>query len=122
MNNPPLRDDLSVAANKTAWPPAWAQWFTQVFKCLKGWNESFTNTATINFGSISAQSQATSNVTVTGVKSGDAVIIQAETATNGIDYDGTVTADDTVTVRAKNYGTVAVDPASMSFRIIVLRN
>lgn len=117
MNNPPLRDPAGEN-----WPQSWAQWFTQVFRCLKGWNESFTETATINFGSIAAGSQATSNVTITGARAGDAVIVQAATATNGIDYDGTVTANDTVTVRAKNYSTGAVDPASMSYRIIVLRN
>lgn len=86
-----------------------------------GWKSSYYATLTHDFGSISAQSQATQTVTVTGVRSGDAVLVRPTTAVNGIILDGTVTASDTVTVRAVNYSSGAIDPASQTYLVIVFQ-
>jgi hypothetical protein len=82
-----------------------------------------TNTATLDFGSVSAQSQATLTMTVTGAVAGDAVALGVPTAsvTNGIDYTAWVSAADTVTVRAANYSAGAADPASGTFRATIIR-
>lgn len=114
INSPPLRD-TDVAK------PVWQSWFTQVFTALLGWKKSYTVTLTHDFGNINAQTQSTTTVTVDGARSGDAVLVRPTTAVNGIILDGTVTADDTVTIRAVNYSSGAIDPASQVYRVIVLQ-
>ena len=118
IGQPPISNSLPVGQEKAVWTKPWGNWFTQIFLSLFGWTRSYTATLTNDFGSIAAQSQATQTVTVTGVRSGDAVIVRPTTAINGIIVDGTVTADNTVTVRAVNYSSGAVDPASQVYRII----
>lgn len=86
-----------------------------------GWKKTYTASLTHDFGSINAQTQATQTVTVTGARSGDAVIVRPTTAVNGIILDGTVTAADTVTVRAVNYSSGSIDPASQEYRVIVIQ-
>jgi hypothetical protein len=49
------------------------------------------------------------------------VLVRPTTAVNGIILDGTVTADDTVTLRAVNYSAGAIDPASQTYRVIVFQ-
>jgi hypothetical protein len=82
-----------------------------------------TNTATLDFPSVSAQSQASLTMTVTGAVTGDAVALGVPTAavTNGIDYTAWVSAADTVTVRAANYSAGPLDPASGTFRATIIR-
>lgn len=113
INNPPLRAQTGA--------PAWDSWFTQAFTALLGWKKTYTVTKTHDFGSIAAQSQATTTVTVTGARSGDAVVVRPTTAVNGIIVDGSVTASDTVTIRAVNYSSGAVDPDSQVYRVIVFQ-
>lgn len=113
INNPPLRDEWGTNA--------WQVWFTQVMTALLGWKKTYTATKTHDFGSISAQSQSTITVTVTGARSGDAVVVRPETAVNGIIVDGHVSASDTVTIRAVNYSSGAVDPAEQDYRVIVFQ-
>lgn len=115
MNNAPIREPAGMS-----WSSAWANWFSQVTAALKGWRETLTTTKTHDFGSVAAGSQATTTVSVPTARAGDVVLVQG-TLTNGIAYDGAVTADDTVTIRAINYSTGAVDPASQTFRIVVIR-
>jgi len=101
--------------------PPWLEFFRSVFAALFGWKRTFTATKTFDFGSIAAQAQATTTVTVTGARSGDAVLVRPTTAVDGIIVDGTVTANDTVTIRAVNYSAGAVDPASQAYRVIVFQ-
>ena len=103
------------------WTQPWAAWFTSLWQSVFGWKKTYTGTLTHDFGSIATLSQATQTVTITGARSGDAVIVRPTTAVNGIILDGTVTADDTVTVRALNYSSGAVDPASQVYRILVFQ-
>lgn len=117
----PIDGLLPLVGHYAAWPTVWASWFTQVFLALFGWRKSYYGTLTHDFGSVSAQSQATQTVTISGARSGDIVIVRPTTAVNGIILDGTVTADDTVTVRAVNYSSGAIDPASQVYRVLVIQ-
>jgi len=119
MNNrPPLNEGMATGVPLVT--PGWANWFGQVFAGLpwkKGWNV----TATINFGFIVSLDTASSSVSLTGARTGDAVQITTPNVA-GIIFSGCVTADDTVTVYAKNFSSGAVNPPSQVFRIIVLQN
>lgn len=118
---PPLNSQLPVLGPFTVWPKPWGNFFTQLFQAIFGWRQSFTASLTHDFGAISAQTQATQTVTVTGAQIGDAVIVRPTTAVNGIIIDGTVTAADTVTVRAANYSSGSINPASQVYRVIVFQ-
>ena len=118
MNNrPPLTESLSTPVISTGW----SNWFTQVFLALI-WKKGFNNVATLDFGFTLAQSQISLTVTITGVRSGDAVQVTPTTDVSGIIYTGVVTANDVVSVYSKNFTTLPINPASQVFRIIVLQN
>ena len=82
-----------------------------------------TNTATLDFGSVSAQSFADLTITVTGAATGDAVALGTPTTAipAGIAYTAWVSATDTVTVRSHNYTSGPLDPASGTFRATIIR-
>lgn len=123
----PSRQSLEVTEDQRAkkssaiWPTVWLTFFSEIFYALSGWKKTYYVTLTHDFGNINAQTQATQTVAVTGVRSGDIVIVRPTTAVNGIITDGTVTADDTVTVRAVNYSSGAIDPASQVYRVLVFQ-
>lgn len=81
------------------------------------------NTATLNFPSISAQSFQDLTITVTGATTGDSVSLGVPTAavTAGIVYSAWVSVANTVTVRAHNYTSGALDPASGTFKATIVR-
>lgn len=115
MNNrPPLQEQFGSSG--------WANWFTQAFLALLGWKKTFNVTSVFDFGSISAQSELSTAVTVTGARSGDSVSVTPSTNTSGVIYTGVVTANDAVTLYAKNFTAGAINPASTTFRIIVFQN
>lgn len=118
LNNPPLRE--SVPSDEV-FGKGWSNWFTQVFLSVFGWKRTYYGTLTHDFGSISAQSQATQTVTISGARTGDMVLVRPTTAVNGIITDGTVTADNTVTVRALNYSAAPIDPASQVYTVLVVQ-
>lgn len=125
VTKPPLASNLRIdidprtKSEGAVWGPVWGNFITQLFQALQGWTQTYTSTVTFDFGNIAAQSQATTTLTVTGAAVGDAVLVRPTTAVNGIILDGTVTAVDTVTVRAVNYSSGAIDPASQVYRVIV---
>lgn len=125
VTKPPIQAGLPVDENfrtkqiAASWPPVWAEFISQVWQALQGWTITRTTTVTFDFGLIAAQSQATTTATVTGAAVGDAVIVRPTTAVNGIILDGSVTAVDTVTVRAVNYSAGGIDPASQIYTVIV---
>lgn len=116
-SNPPITEQVG-----DGWTRGWSNWFEQVSLALRGLKKSMNYTATIDFGAVSAQSQASSNVTITGARSGDAVQVTPTTDVSGMVFTGVVTAVDTVTVYAKNFSAGAINPASQVFRIVVLQN
>ena len=112
MNNrPPLTENLPVETDQRSsqvfarLTQGWTNWITQVFLCLP-WRNGFNVTATLNIGSAAAGAQA--SITTSDV--------------TGIVFTGVVTADNTVTVYAKNFTVGAIDPSSQVYRIIVLQN
>ena len=121
IGQPPLASALPAGKEMATWTKPWGNWLTQIFLSLFGWTRTYTAKLTHDFGSIASQSQATQTITVTGTRSGDAVLVRPTTAVNEIIIDGTVTADNTVTVRAVNYSSGAVDPASQVYRVIVFQ-
>jgi hypothetical protein len=90
------------------------------------WNQIpkvLINTATLDFGSTSAQSSADLTITVTGAADGDMVslgVTNAATLTNS-SYTAWVSAADTVTVRFNNYSSGSQDPASATFKVQVFK-
>ncbi len=82
-----------------------------------------TATSTINFASIPANTTAdSSGITVTGAAVGDAVFVGVPAAIeSGIVVTGYVSAADTVKVRAANVTAAPIDPASGSFKVVVVK-
>lgn len=117
MNNaPPIQRPAGEI-----WSPEWANWFQQVFACLP-WKRGFNVTATLDFPLIAAQSETSLTVTVTGAAIGDAASVTSSAHTAGINYSAMVTAANTVTVYAQNFTAGGINPASGTFRVIVLQN
>lgn len=116
-----MRSGLAIAGSLATWPKPWGNFLTQVWQALFGWSHTFYATITHDFGNINAQTQATTTVTVEGATVGDAVLVRPTTAVNGIILDGSVTAANTVTIRAVNYSSGAIDPASQIYTVIVFQ-
>jgi hypothetical protein len=80
-----------------------------------------SGSASLNFGSISAVSQADLTITVTGAAVGDEVIMALPAApAAGIVFNAFVSATDTVTIRASNITASPVDPAAATYGVIVI--
>lgn len=121
IGEPPLSSSLPFVRNMATWPKPWGNWFTQVFLSIFGWKKTYFGTLTHDFGLIAAQDEATQTVTITGARSGDMVFVRPTTAVDGIIVDGTVTADNTVTVRALNYSSAGIDPDSQVYNVLVFQ-
>lgn len=126
MNNAPPLTEPPIT-DTGIFSQGWAGWFSLAYRLL-AWKRSFVVTTTIDFGSVAAQSQLAAIVTpsptqgLVGVRVGDAVQVTPTTDVSGIVFIGVVTANDTVTIYAKNYTAGAIDPASQVFRIIAFQN
>jgi|11_taG_2_1085331.scaffolds.fasta_scaffold18295_2 hypothetical protein len=80
-----------------------------------------TDTATLDFPSISSNSSEELTITVTGAATGDVVILGAPSAIeSGLTWCGYVSAADTVTVRLHNSSGGSVDPASATWKATVI--
>lgn len=78
--------------------------------------------ATLNFGSIAAAASADLTITVTGAAANDNVALGLPAApAAGIVFFAFVSAADTVTVRAMNITAGAVDPASATYKVAVIK-
>ena len=79
-------------------------------------------TATVDLGSVAANTSEEETATVTGVKSGDYVAVVKPSLEAGIIL-GTVrvTADDTVAIQVVNTTAGAIDAASESMTFLVIR-
>lgn len=82
-----------------------------------------SGSATLDFGNTSAQNSADLTITVTGAASGDVVSLGVPNGSVNANtcFTAWVSATDTVTVRFNNYSSGAVDPASGTFKIKVLK-
>lgn len=82
-----------------------------------------TATASLDFGSIAAQSSADLTVTVTGAATGDAVIMGLPASPSaGVVFNAFVSSANTVTIRATNATSGAIDPASATYRATVIQH
>jgi hypothetical protein len=122
MNNRPSTGEALLDQNGRL-SRGWSNWIEQIWLCLRAWKKSYTATEAIDFASVAANSQsAASTVTIVGVRHGDAVTVTPLVQTTGIFYKAHVSANDTVSVYACNFTAGAVNPASTSFRIVVLQD
>ena len=118
MNNrPPLNEGLFDGAATLS--SGWSNWFTQVFLGIP-WKNGLSKTATLDFPSVAAQSQQSLTATVTGARVGDFAMVSGSDV-SGIIFSAAVTANDTVTVYAKNFTAGSINPASQSFKITILQ-
>jgi hypothetical protein len=115
-NNAPIREPAG-----SIWSPAWAAWFQQIFDCLP-WKRSYNYTFPLDFPSAPAQSQSSLQVTAIGARAGSAVLVTPSIDVPGVYFSGVVTANDIVTLYAKNFTGSAIDPSAQPFRIIILQN
>jgi hypothetical protein len=119
-NLPPITEPAGTDGK--AWSNTWSNFFTQVFKCLR-WEESYSFTFDYAFGLVAANSElASSGFPIPGVTLGNAVQITPMNNQIGIIFTGVVTAQNVVTIYAKNFTGAGITPASNTFRIIVLQN
>jgi hypothetical protein len=80
-----------------------------------------SGSASLNFGSISAVSQADLTITVTGAAVGDEVMMALPAApAAGLVFNAFVSAANTVTIRASNITASPVDPAAATYGVIVI--
>ena len=116
----PLSSQVSNVAG------TWRQWFEMVYKAvlnLGGLTRIFESSATLDFPSVAAHGVQKLTLTVTGVRVNAASVprvLVSSIPIDGIIYDGYVSADDVVTIRACNYTAGAIDPASDLFFVSVL--
>jgi len=99
---------------------AWSDFFSQIPLGI-AWVKSFYQTFTIDFPNTIANAQSSATVTITGTRAGDAVQVTPLADVSGIIFTGVVTADNTVTVYAKNFTVAAINPASQNYKIVVLQ-
>jgi len=79
-----------------------------------------TATASLNFPSINAASQADLTITVAGAAVGDEVAMALPAApAAGIVFNAFVSAANTVTIRATNVTAAPVDPAAANYSVLV---
>ncbi len=103
----------------------WLQWFELVFKAilsLGGLNKVVEASATLDFPNIAAAGVQTLTLTVTGARVNATNIprvIVSTTPINGVIFDGYVSADDEVTIRAMNYTAGGINPASQLYCVTV---
>lgn len=84
--------------------------------------KTLTVAATLDFPSIAAVGTQALTVSVPGARVGDLVVLGLpDTVNNGVVFDARVSAADTVTVRALNITAGAIDPASASYRVSVIK-
>ena len=119
IGTPPLKSSLPAETGLAVWTQPWASWLTALSQAIFGWSKTYTGTLSKTWASIAAHDEASQTVTITGVRSGDLVIVSPATKTTGIvDNIGIVTASDTVTVYAQNTTGGAIVPGAKTYRII----
>jgi hypothetical protein len=79
--------------------------------------------AVLDFPNTLAQTSSDLTAAVTGARSGDAVLLGVPNAAVNANssYTAWVSANDTVTIRFNNYSVAAINPASGTFKIAVVR-
>lgn len=80
-------------------------------------------TANLNFANILAAGYEDKTITVTGATAGQPLAVSLPVALEaGLDIETFVSAANTVTVRAQNVGSIAVDAATGAYTVYVFKN
>lgn len=112
----------AFTGNPTAPTPAVSDDDTSIATTAFVHSMFLTATAVLNFGNITPTSTAALTVTVTGAAVGDAVFFGPPAALEaGLIPSGFVSAADTVTVRLNNRSAGDIDPASATWRVVVMK-
>jgi hypothetical protein len=88
---------------------------------MMSWRNSGTASQTIDFASTGVGATTDQTMTLTGAAVGDLVVLGTPTPAPGTWYQAWVSAVDTVTIRLQNGSGAAVDPASGTFNVMVMR-
>ena len=84
--------------------------------------KTLTSTAVLNFAEIAAQAGEDLTIALVGAAVGDAVFLGPPAAPEaGLTYVGFVSAADVVTVRCLNVTAAPINPASATFRVMVIK-
>jgi hypothetical protein len=83
-------------------------------------SENLTGTAVWDIPNITAGTEQTTTLTVTGAAVGDQVLVDATRPATNVIVVGMVTSSNTVTLYAMNTG-ATIDPGSRTFRVTVIR-
>lgn len=89
------------------------------YTLLKG----LTGSATLDFTSTAAQTSAELTITVTGAADGDDVVVSPPngSANTNSHFTARVSSANTVSVKFSNYSSGAIDPASGTFKVTVIK-
>lgn len=117
MNNAPIKE-----AAGDAWPSSWVQWFAGIVLALGGWRKTIKVTQSLDFSSISAQSQEAISFSIRGARQGDSVLVTPTADVFGLAFSGLATSKDLVTIYAKNFTAGAINPAAQDFQIIIFQS
>ena len=89
---------------------------------LLGHAHALDGSGELDFGSIAGGDNAVKTLTVAGAALGDGVVLGLpSTADAGLIFQAFVSAANTVTIRAENHTEAAIDPASATYRVKVLK-
>ena len=86
-------------------------------------NQGLTGSATMDFPNTDAQKSSDLTITVTGASDGDVVSLGVPNAAVNANtcYTAWISSANTVTVRFNNYSSIAVNPASATFKVFVTK-
>jgi hypothetical protein len=123
-----LRAPTSLSASTTYTLPASAPatsaaWLQSDNTGTMSWRPVFYGTVWVNPPNINANTSTTFTVTITGVQTGDLVLLTPPSGIEGeLVFEGAnVTATNTVTIRMRNVTGTAVDGASLQWSYTVIR-
>ncbi len=83
--------------------------------------KTLIGSASLNFPSTNARLSSDLTITVTGATTNDFAIVNPGTSNSNSHYTAWVSAANTVTIRFNNYTNAAIDPATATFRVTVLK-
>jgi hypothetical protein len=81
-----------------------------------------SGSGTLDFASTSAFSSTDLTVAITGAAVGDIVMLGTPVQDANSTFTAFVSAADTVTIRMNNYSALAINPASGTFKVYVIKN
>ncbi len=83
--------------------------------------KTLVGSASLNFPSTATRLSSDLTITVTGASTNDFVIVHPGTVVSNTTYTAWVSSANTVTVRFNNYSGGTLDPATGTFRVVVLK-